>query len=188
MNSENNLEPKPAQRTTVNKLTDFLRKPVIAGGVFVLLLGITGLFIFSRNKSKLSDQERHEKTLQTVDRQSAAQNYDGSIEELSIALDGAEDPSTRYQYMGRLATNYYNKEDWENAIYWYEQAQATGQPGAENFSLEIAISAENMGDNEKAIEHYQKIVDLLKAQPGNLAKSRAANYETKIKKLGGTPR
>ncbi len=127
----------------------------------------------------------HDKTIVAADKLIAAQDYGGAIKLLEPYDATLTDPALRYPVEARLGNLYSYKQDYKNAITWFERAQTTGQPGADNLYLDIATAAEKAGDKPKAIAAYRKIVEIIK-QRGNVSgENGIQRYEEKIKSLGG---
>lgn len=154
--------------------------------VLLLAILLVALLIFAVKKPG-TDQEPNpaefKQNLNSIDDKIRSGNLEGSIDELKSAIDKTDDPAYRYQYASRLAANYTEKQEWEEAIYWFEQARATMLPGSENALLDIATLAERIGDNQKAIRNYQELIGLLenRSEPGD--QEYIKEFEAKIKQL-----
>lgn len=127
----------------------------------------------------------YESAIYKADQLLIKSDYDGSIKLLEAALIKTTDKAQQYTLQSKIGYSYKAKGDWKNAIKWFEQAQATGQPAASGLYLEIAEAAEKADDKPKAIAAYKKVLEQLVNNPSPAAKKIAESYRAKIKSLGG---
>jgi tetratricopeptide (TPR) repeat protein len=166
------------------------RRNKIVGGLLlaaILVAGGYGLYHWHANqvaKHKKEVQAKFTATLKQADTTPVPKRGD-AIKLLKDQAANTTDPAQQYAVDVRLGTLYYYQKDWQNALKYFEAAQATKQPGAEGMSLYIAVCAENLGDKQKAIQAYNQYIQVLQKQPGPYAQSQIKQYQDKIKVLGG---
>ncbi len=154
---------------------------LVAGGVFYALR------TYESKKAQEASQRRteFETTISSADQLIAIQDNGGAIKLLEGYAPKAIKPEQVYAVSSRLGNVYFYQSDWNKSISWFERAQQTGQPGSENTALYIARAAEKVGDKEKAIAGYRKVLDRLRGQSGESTQMQIGQYEAKIKALGG---
>lgn len=191
------------------KLTGLVKsnKRLLAGLILIVIIALAlGLYFMRRPQQKRTaainankdpsqvvtpitpkpPTEGYEKAVYDADKLYVKGDYDGMIALLKESVPKTTDKEQLFTIKEKIGKAYQAKGDWQNAINWFEQAQATGSKYADSLYPVIAEMAEKLNDNKRAIAAYKKAYDILATNKDPVAKKIAAKYLVKIKSLGGS--
>ncbi len=168
----------PSRKRTVFKIVGIVSVLLVAGALGVLLRWA----IVKHNATPKRDPKALPVIIEDVQNLRISGNDAQAQQKIEDALKSSK-TSDKERYMlyiqrGNIAAD---KDDHQGAIAGYKQAEAV--MSTYEVSHLLAFEYEASGDNAKAIEYYQKSIDLLPKNP--LRSEQAATYQQKIKDLGG---
>ena len=136
--------------------------------IILVLLVATGLgyyFFYWRNRVSQNDVDK----LTSQSQQLVARGKLSESEQLLVGFYNAHKKMSadkKYQVTLLIANNYLAEQNSQAALDWYKKAEATSKNGLEYATaLGIARAAQGVGNNQLAIEYYQKTIDLAKKTP-----------------------
>lgn len=163
----------------LGSLSHRLRIVVIVVGILVII-GSGGYWYYSQSSSK-SDSG-------TDDASQLQQNVTNLItekkfDEAQAILETSESKETLSE-LQLAATVAVGKNDYAQALSIYQKIESTYGIN-ESLAINIAQAAQFSGDKAKAVQYYQKAIDILKQQPtDSIIENQIIQLQTLLKEVG----
>lgn len=160
------------------------KKSVIV--LVVIALAVATIFIYLylgttvfKNKSYQFAQTQADKFLEQ-------HKDDKAIAAYRLVVDHNKSITERYDAALQIAVIYINEQKYDNAIYWYKEAEKIANKEQFGDVQGVALAAELKGDKSTAVTYYKKALDLY---PSNspIVSMEKAQLKQKIIELGGQP-
>lgn len=165
------------------------KKTFILVGILVIILAVGGWWLAGRQDradQASREKQRYMSLMTTTETLMNNQKYDAAEEQLTDYLK-KDEPSQSYErgaYV-RLATVYFNKNKYDQAIDYFKKAEAIdGKPKAD-VAVGIAYAYDGKGDKTNAISYFKEAVKLAEKSSDPMAASDKRSYEFEIKRLEG---
>lgn len=157
--------------------------------VVLVCLAVAGWLMYhnrhddSDTGKKVTAAEKHTEVMKQVATADNAGDFAAEAKQLQAYIDSNPPSEYAESEIIRLATAYQNTKDYDNAIKWYQVALDKYPDAKLAATRGIAYAYMAKGDKQKAIEYFEKTIEIEKSDPSTVY--LVQNEENNIRYIKG---